>query len=86
VNAGDHREAMPFILYIRALVQNVLENDAPEPEHTPSRRGFAEILAAVGITSEPDIAAKGGALRQPLPEIASAARTIADGNPVVERG
>jgi hypothetical protein len=85
IKAGDHREVMPYILFLRGSVQNVIENDAPEDEKAGYRAGFSAPLSTLGIHSTADLVARAEALNQLLPEIMKAAQTIIESHPDIER-
>lgn len=81
---GHHREATLFLVHMRTLAQNALENDAPLAVKAELREGHRRLLSKLGIESPADINGKVDRLRKNLPEVMEAAETIIARNPAVE--
>jgi hypothetical protein len=80
INDGFHREAMSWILSIRAMCQQTILRDAPEDEQENYAEQYMKLLAELGLHSEDDFQkrAEDGALL--LDEVMQVAMQIVETN------
>jgi hypothetical protein len=83
IDAGNHREAIFWIVATWARCMDVFHNDAPEKEaqFTPA---FMEMLATLGITSFDELRRRGDAVIASLPHLMAVAAAIMDANLDIE--
>jgi hypothetical protein len=78
VDAGDHREAVFWIVATFARCQQVLDADAPPERARAASRGFRAALAELtGVHGPDDLRARSAATVALLPELEDVAATIA---------
>jgi hypothetical protein len=69
IDAGHHRESLFHLLLVRTVVQGIIENDGSEGARTSSRRGYQQLLAALGIDGDEALEARVQALRVFVPAL-----------------
>lgn len=84
IEAGNHREAVFWLVATFARVQPVFHHDAPEMEQRYDP-GFRALLADIGITSLDDMQRRGAEVEAFLPRLTDMARTIMDETPEITR-
>ncbi|HYD41722.1 MAG TPA: hypothetical protein VEB43_12920 [Anaeromyxobacter sp.] len=81
------REAMDRLLFLRSLVQNVLEHDASAAVRARFREGYVALLSAMGLDTDARRAARVAAIRAIVPRLRAACGEIIAATPgVVEDG
>lgn len=58
LECGDHRDGVPFLLTIRAWVQNALDNDGPPDAAEAASRRFNDVLRRLHLASGTDYEAR----------------------------
>jgi len=86
VHSGFHPEAMQFLVVIRSIIQNALENDAPADVRRDAHARYRTLLSSIGVDSETDVDRRAEAMSELLPEMAAAADTITRRNEAIKRG
>jgi hypothetical protein len=78
VDAGDHREAVFWIVATFARCQQVLDADAPPERARAASRAFRAVLAELaGVHGPDDLRARSSATLALLPELEDVAATVA---------
>lgn len=83
VEAGQHREAVFWIVATYARCLTILAHDAPAP-HTPFDAGFRDLADDLGITSPADLRRRARQVADFLPRLREVADAILDANPEIE--
>jgi hypothetical protein len=83
IEAGDHREAVFWIVATWARCMTVFHNDAPELERRFDA-GFRATVADLGIASFDDLQRRAAALEAYLPRLSIVAAAITDATPGIE--
>ncbi len=76
IDAGDHREAVFWIVATFARCQAILAADAPPDVRRAHRPAFEEVLADLGIASAADLPRRADEVTAYLPELWSLAETL----------
>jgi hypothetical protein len=76
IRAGDHREAMFWIVATYARCNKILAADGSQAMRRQFAGAFSEVLADLGIASTRDLLARARSVRLFLPELASHADAI----------
>jgi len=86
--AAEHpREAMGRLLFLRSLVQNVLEHDASVEARERFREGYLELLSSMGLDTDARRAARVAGIRALLPRLRAGCEEILSSTPgVLEDG
>jgi hypothetical protein len=79
VDAGDHREAVFWIVATFARCQQILDADAPERSGAADRAFRAALAELTGVRSPDDLRARAAATLAYLPELEETAAGIVDG-------
>jgi len=66
---GHHREALYPVLFLRTVVQGILENDGDEELRAWSGAGYRRLLAALGMDGDEAFFARAEALQAFVPEL-----------------
>lgn len=83
IESGCHREAVMWILVIRALAQTAIDNDAPEEERKTSSNRYRELVSHLHLLSENDIRERVETTIGILGEIMQTAEAIISSNPEI---
>jgi hypothetical protein len=84
IEAGDHREAIFWMVATYARCQKVLYQDAPSELRDRFDPGFRQLTGDLGITSFADLEHRGEQVRVFLPGVWAVAEAIIAANPGIE--
>lgn len=85
IRAGNHREAVFWIVATFARCHKILAADAPPSAQREFAPGFDDVLADLGIFSTDDLITRAESVMQFLPELSENAEGIIAANPGVTR-
>jgi hypothetical protein len=83
VDAGDHREAVFWIVATYARCLSILSRDAAPEVYERHRPVFDRVLADLGITSSADLDARAVEVRAAMPWLLRVAQEIIEANPEI---
>ena len=86
IAAGNHREAVFWLVATYARCQMVLAHDAPPATYAQHDRGFRALLADLGIASPADLRDRTAQVAALLPDVWMMAEAIMAANPEIEDG
>lgn len=81
IRAGNHREAMFWIVVTYARCNKILTTDSPPAMQRQCASAFSEVLADLGVRSTEDLLARAASVRQFLPALSAHAGAILAANP-----
>jgi len=85
IEAGNHREAVFWIVATSARCHKILAADAAPEVQLEFAPSFGEVLAGIGISSPDDVLRRAAVVLQFLPQLWTAAEVIIAANPGIER-
>lgn len=83
IRAGDHREAVFWIVATFARCHKILAADAPPDVQRALAPALYDVLADLGITSSGDLLTRAGAAIDALPRVWATAEAILSANPAI---
>jgi hypothetical protein len=86
LEAGDHREIMPWIASQGAWVQNAIDNDGAEPHKATYGASYQALLDRLGASTADQLTRKGDQMRELLPALMSLAEEIIESHPDIVHG
>jgi hypothetical protein len=84
IEAGDHREAVFWMVATFSRCQAVLANDGDAETQARSAEAYRHLLADIGITSRADLRERYEQVARSLPTVWEIAETILDANPEIQ--